>query len=143
MIAEQTFDVDLITRCVLSNWEWLHDDGMTDPYFYFPPMGESITWVKVGELGVFLLERKNFVTFECHTALLKTARGKAVDAGKAALDWAWANTRAECITTSVPSFNPLALRLALKVGFKIIGINEKSFQKNGIIYDQTLLNISR
>jgi RimJ/RimL family protein N-acetyltransferase len=100
-------------------------------------------WVRVGDYGVFLLTQNNHVTFECHTALLKTARGKAVDAGKAALAWAWANTRAECITTSVPSYNPLALRLALKVGFYVIGINNRSFQKNNIIYDQTLLGISK
>jgi RimJ/RimL family protein N-acetyltransferase len=143
MIAEQTFDVDLITRCVLSNWEWLHDDWETEPEFWFPPIGGNITWVRVGDYGVFLLERRNFIEYSVHTALLKHSRGRAVEIGTAALDWAFKNTPALRLTTTVPSCNPLALRLALKVGFKKFGINEKSFQKNGIIYDQTLLGVSK
>ncbi|MFA6204464.1 MAG: DUF2824 family protein [Gallionella sp.] len=141
MIAEQTFDVDLVTRCVLSNWEWLHDDGMTDPDFYFPPMDKL--WVRVGDYGVFLLTQNNHVTFECHTALLPNARGKAVEIGKAALAWAFKHTPAKRVITAVPENNPLALRMALKSGFKIYGINPGSFSRNGELLSQTLLGISK
>lgn len=141
MKAEQTFDVDLITKCVVSNWEWLHDDGETDPEFYFPPMNHI--WVKVDDYGVFMLTKCNHVMAECHTALLKNAHGKAVEIGKAALNWAFKNTSALRIITAVPESNPLALRFALRSGFKQYGVNPKSFQKNNILYDQVLLGINK
>lgn len=138
-----TTDADFITRCVLQNWDWLRDDGETEQEFWFPQINEYVQWVRAGDYGVFLLERRNFIEYSVHTALLKHSRGRAVEIGIAALDWAFKNTTALRLTTTVPSCNPLALRLALKVGFKTIGINERSFQKNGIIYDQTLLGISK
>ena len=138
-----TTDIDFITKCILANFDWLTDDGDTDPDLYFPPFGDHISWIKVGEFGVFLFERKNFVTFECHTALLPISRGKAVDIGKQALQWAWDNTPALRIITSVPETNPLALRMAQKSGFVQYGLNINSFCKNGKLYDQTLLGINK
>jgi len=138
-----TTDADFITRCVLQNWDWLRDDGADDKDFYFPPINEHVQWVRVGDYGVFMLTRCNHIMFECHTTLLPSARGKSVEIGKAALKFAFENTPALRIITAVPENNPLALRMALKSGFRVIGVNEKSFQKNGTLYDQTLLGISK
>jgi RimJ/RimL family protein N-acetyltransferase len=143
MNISATTDIDFITRCILANYDWLTDDGDTCPGLYFPPFGDNITWVKVEEYGVFLLEQKNFVMFECHTALLPTARGKAVDIGKQALKWAFENTPALRIITAVPETNQLALRMALKSGFIQYGINTGSFCKHGKLYSQFLLGINK
>jgi RimJ/RimL family protein N-acetyltransferase len=126
---------------VLSNWEWLTDDGETEPEFYFPPMGHI--WVRVEDYGVFMLTKCNHIMAECHTVLLPNARGKAVEIGKAALQWAFDNTSALRIITAVPETNPLALRMAIKSGFVQYGNNPKSFQKNNILYDQVLLGINK
>ena len=144
MNISTTTDIDFITKCVLANFDWLNDDGDTDPDLYFPPMGDNITWVKVGEYGVFLLERKNFIMFEVHTALLPIARGKSVEIGKQALKWAFENIQnLQRIITAVPETNPLALRMAIKSGFVQYGLNPSSFCKNGKLYEQILLGINK
>lgn len=138
-----TTDADYITNCILANYEWLTDDGTPEQDFYFPPFGDGILWVKVEDFGVFLLEKKNHVMYEVHTVLLPNAHGRAIEIGKAALDWAWNNTSAQRIVTTVPEYNPLALRLALRVGFTVYGLNPLSFSKDGVLFDQTLLGLSR
>lgn len=138
-----TTNADYITKCVLVNWDMATDDGAPEREFYFPPFGDSVMWVKVEDSGVFLLEKKNHILYEVHTILLPCARGRAVEIGKAALDWAWNNTPAQRIVTSVPEYNPLALRLALRVGFTVYGINPLSFSKDGVLFDQTLLGLSK
>lgn len=138
-----TTDADFITKCILANYDWLTDDGSPEKEFYFPPFSDSVLWVRADDYGVFLLEKKNHVMHECHTALLPNARGKAVEIGKAAIAWAFNNTDARRIITAVPESNPLALRMALKVGFVLYGINPDSFCKHGKLYSQKLLGINK
>ena len=142
-MIEVTHDVDFIVSCVTNPmvWDKLTDDGA--PELYYPPLGSGIMWVRAGDDGVFLLVEQNHVTYEVHTILLPRARGRAVEIGKEALKWAFANTKAKRIITNVPETNQLALRLAKKVGFKQYGINQKSFQKNGVLHDQFVLGISK
>lgn len=144
MIA-RTYDTDFIVRCVAEPgvWRMVADDGFPNPDLYFPPMGDGMYWLRAGDFGVFLFHPHNSVTYEAHTVLLPSARGKAVEIGKAAISWFFANTPCQCLITNVPEYNPLALRLAHKCGFATIGINEKSIMKNGILHDQTLLGISK
>ena len=140
-----TTDIDFIVSCVTNpcNYGKLVDDYSPDPGLYFPPMHEGLMWVKVEDYGVFLLTKQSHIMYEVHTVLLPHTRGKAVEIGKNALKWAFANTDAKRIITAVPSYNQLALRLAHKVGFKEYGINPASFQKDGVLYSQTLLGISK
>lgn len=136
-----TTDTNFVVKCVLANWESLKDDEETNKDLYFPPMNNI--WVRAGDYGVFLLEKKNLIMSEIHTALLPEARGKAVEIGEAALKWGFDNLPVKRFVTAVPEFNPLALRMALKCGFKIYGTNPNSFQKNGKLYSQTLLGINK
>lgn len=143
MNISQTTDIDFIVKCVMASWEMLIDDGAGDKDLYFPPMTDDAKWYRVDDFGAFLMVRQNFATFEVHTCLLPHAKGKAVDIAKEAIAWAWDNTLAQRIITSVPSYNPLALRLAKKAGMTIYGVNQMSFSRNGILHDVTLLGISK
>lgn len=144
-MIERTYDADFITHCVTHPdvWRMAADDGYPDPCLYFPPMADSIYWVRAGDHGVFMAHPHNSITFEVHTLLLPSARGKAVEFAKAAIAWAFANTACERLITNVPSFNPLALRLAKKSGMSEYGVNQKSFKRGGVLYDQILLGISK
>ena len=144
-MIELTTDVDFIVRCITHPYVWgnISDDGAPPMDLYFPPVNESVLWIRAGEYGVFALHKHNYVTYEAHTILLPHAKGLAVNIGVDALKWVFENTPAKRVVTNVPSFNHLALRLALRVGFKKIGINERSFCKNGVLYDQTFLGISK
>ena len=145
MIIERTYDAEFITQCVIHPQAWgkITDDGCGSPDLYFPQMSDEIYWVRAGDYGVFMGCQTNHVSFDVHTILLPSARGKAVDITIKARDWFFGNSPCKRITTKMPEFNQLALRLALKAGFKVIGVDEKSFQKNGILYSQTILGFSK
>lgn len=142
-MIERTYDADFITLCVLQAWDSIHDDGAPDKDLYFPPINDGVQWLRAGDFGVFALHKINHVTGEAHTILLPDAHGQAVEIAKEALKYAFTHCGVERIVTNVPEFNPLALRLAHRAGFKDIGINKRSFQKKGILYDQFFLGISK
>jgi len=142
-VIEKTTDIEFIERCVFSGWDATVDDGCTDKDLFFITLDRNVVWVRSDDDGVFMLHPHNSFTFEVHTLLLPSAKGRAVEIGKEALQWAWANTPAERIVTNVPEFNVPALRFAQKVGFKEYGFNQRSFKRNGEWYGQTLLGISK
>jgi RimJ/RimL family protein N-acetyltransferase len=94
-------------------------------------------------LGCYGLEPHNSISLEIHTCLLPSAWGRAQEITSAFREWLWQNTSAKRITTRVPSFNRLALRLAKACGMVEFGRDVKSFQKHGRLYDEILLGISK
>lgn len=146
MIYEYTDDYDFITRCVTnpSVWRMGSDDGMVDidPELYFIKPG-GVIWVRAEEYGVFAFEKRNHITYDVHTTLLPNARGKSVEIAKGVVRWFFENSNCLRITTTVPEFNHLATRLSLMAGMTLIGVNKKSFLKNGQLFDQYLYGISK
>lgn len=147
MILERTFDRQLITDCVTHEhvWRMSADDTPLDRTFFFPPipLNDSIIWLQAGDYGVFMGQKMNHVTFEVHTILLPSARGKAQQIAIKAMQWLFDNTGCLRITTSVPAYNKLAARLAIKAGMTQFGVNHKSFQKDGVLHDQLLFGINK
>ena len=145
MIIARTYDEVFITNCIThpTVWNASGDDSCGDAGLFFLKMQDGIIWIRAEDYGVFMLHAHNSILFECHTMLLPHAHGKAVKIAKQALAWAFENTPALRIITNVPDFNVLALRMALKTGFKQYGLNEKSFMKNGILRDQRVLGINK
>jgi len=145
MNIERTEDECFITKCIIEPkvWEACTDDGCGDPDLFFLKMDSNTIWIKAEDYGVFMLHGHNHVLFECHTMLLPHAHGHAVEIAKEALKWAFENTPAERIITSVPYYNVLALKLAHKVGFKQYGLNEKAWKKNGKLHDLRMLGINK
>ncbi len=99
-------------------------------------------WVKT-PVGIFIGRPMNCVTYDCHIALLKSAEGRAVEISKQVMQFVFKNTSTQRLNASIPSFNLLARRLAEKCGFRLIGINEKSFLRDGILHDQHFYGISK
>jgi len=95
-------------------------------------------------LGMFCFLPENGICWKVHTCLLPTAYGpKARDAGKQVIQWIWANTPCVRIITDVPDYNRLALNFALDCGLKAYGINAASYMKNGKLWDQIVLGVSK
>jgi len=147
MKIARTFDEQLVWDCIVPVYDYVSDDNSPSADLYFPDMRDEIYWLaaydETGLLGVFMAHPHNSVCYESHTLLLPSARGKAMRAGRLAIDWLFQNSRCEKIITNVPAYNILALALAHRVGFKDIGINTKSFLKNGVLYDQHILGFSK
>lgn len=86
----------------------------------------------------------NGVTYQAHVCFLKYAYGEtALSAFKEMLQWMWKNTKAERIVGYVPDYNHLAARFAVRAGFEIFGVNQKSWMKKGVLHDQYCFGISR
>lgn len=145
MKLERTCDRKFITECVTNEhvWNASRDDSLIEKEFFFPPINDSIIWLRAGDCGVFMGQKMNHVTYDVHTILLPRARGKAVSIAKDAIRWIFDNTECLRVTTSVPSYNRLAERLAIKSGMTRFGTNYKSFQKDGVLFDQLLFGISK
>lgn len=145
MKVERTFNQAFIIKCVTHPdvWEMSNDDTACNPDLFFPVMDERIIWLRAGDYGVFMAHAHNLVTFECHTMFMPKGRGKVIEAGRQAVKWMFENTTCERIVTNVPEFNKVALKVAERSGFIQYGINPGSFKKNGNLYAQILLGISK
>lgn len=147
---ERTFDYDRVWRIIAEPriYRAIMDDGApADPGEFVVAAYESIWYVLCYDgpelLGCFALFPQNSTTWQVHTILLPQAWGRATDAARGFVEWVWANTPCLRITTVVPVFNRLALRLAEKAGMVKFGTDTGSFLKNGQLYDQILLGISK
>lgn len=143
---EPTQDIDFIHKCVTEPIVWRagSDDGLANiepDLFFIKPDGKL--WLRAEDYGLFMGEPRNAVTYEVHTMLLPSARGKAIEIAKGAINWMFANTRCLRITTHVPEYNFLAKRLSIKSDMEFIGIDKKSFLKDGVLYDQFIYGISK
>jgi len=144
MNIERTYDAEFITRCMTVDWVWdmMTDDGCGSRELFFPPIHDGIIWLRAEDCGVFMLHPHNHVTWEVHTCL-PFAGKRTLEAAIAGRTWMFENTPCMRIITNVPTFNRAALAFAKRAGMKEYGVNEKSFLKNGVLYDQILLGISK
>lgn len=148
MIAiERTFDENFIYDCAQPIWEAISDDGSVSKDLYFPNMSPENYWLEAYEdevrYGVFLFHPHNTICYEAHTMLLPRAHGRAAECAGAAIGWMFHNTQCQRIITNVPAYNRHALRLARSVRMIEYGLNDKSFLKNGVLYAQHVLGISK
>lgn len=147
MKIEFTDDAAFVLKCLTSPKVWRM--GTDDAFKSLDPKSDSLKldkgnacWVKT-PYGVYIGLPTNCVTYDCHIALLPSVGGRAVEISKAVMDFTFKNTNAQRLNASIPSFNLLARRLAEQCGFKLIGINEKSFLRDGVLHDQHFYGISK
>ena len=147
MHFEITKDAEYVKYCLTHPAVWRHiqDDAANgiNPKLFFPSMN-GVIYVKAGDYGLILGKQLNLVNYDVHIALLPNARGSAADICKKAIEWWFGETVGHMrLTTSILSNNHLARRLVESVGMEFIGVNRKSFQKNGCIFDQYLYGLSK
>lgn len=100
--------------------------------------------IKTAEfIGLWAFFPLSPIRWVVHTCLLPHARGLAIPASRAMLDWMWANSKVERIITDVPVSNRLALRLAKECGMEVIGTDRQSIRKGGKLQDQIMLGLSK
>lgn len=95
--------------------------------------------------ALFMFAMENSRCYSIHSALLQKYWGKGYAAafGQSACRWMFNNTSCLKIITLVPDYNISALEMSMSGGMIIEGVNRKSFMKGGILYDQTMLGITR
>jgi len=129
-------------------YDHLCDDHCPKAEDFEPHESESLTYLAAYEdeelLGIWVLMPENAVCWDVHTCLLPSAWGPvAILAAKAAIKWVFENTDCVRLTTRVPEYNLLALKLAENAGMTKFGFNDASWQKKGKLWGQHLLGISK
>ena len=124
-------------------WSSVHDDrapnalSQTNRLYLLVKHGSDVA-------GFFALDCLAGESVEVHTCLLPKYRGRiAFDAGKALIDCVFNRLNQRKILTQVPAFNRAALVYAMKCGFIIVGINPESFMRDGVLYDQYMMLLSK
>lgn len=150
MTFERSEDWELVKQIVTHEKIYPHvsDDFAPPAAEWEPTKHPDVLYVvaRDGEevLGLWALIPENRICMKVHTCLLPGAWGeRARRAASEFIPWVWANTGCQRLNTDVPEFNRIALRFALQGGFTQFGVNPKSFKKNGKLWDQIMLGISR
>ena len=149
--VERTFDYGLVNSIMThpAIYPFISDDGSPSREQFRAPESDCIWYVLAKNdgqiIGLWMAIPLNAVTYEIHTNVLPDHRGKeALDAAKIALEWAWENIpNCQRIVTNIPRFNLPARVFALQSGLSRMGVNPKSFLKEGVLHDVTMLGISR
>ena len=150
MIYQRTFDYALI-RSILTLpcfYKFITDDFSVPVEQFQPAEHESIWYVLAFEgdelRGLFAFEPENTICWKIHVCLLPRCWGaKGREALQGVFEWIWENTPCLRIVGHVPSYNRLALKLALECGMILYGLNYKSIMKYGKLHDQVLVGISK
>ena len=102
-------------------------------------------WVIIANVyTVVVFSPINSVMFDIHTSILPDGRGSfGACAVKEAIEWIFNNTQAVKVIGFIPSFNHRALKYAKLCGFQQEGVVKKSYQKNGILYDQVVIGTGK
>jgi RimJ/RimL family protein N-acetyltransferase len=142
MIIERTTDLAKIIK-VLKNpeiFERISEDGVSIDN-WLPSLDDAIFLTDKENIGLMIYHEINSITIECHVQVLPEHRGKALEFGKSAIDWAWENTKATKIVAQIPEIYPDVIRFAYKNGFSFEGINKDSYLKNGKVHSQYYLGL--
>lgn len=96
------------------------------------------------ELGIYFLIPQADNIYEVHTQFYPAAYGSAVEISSEAMKEVFSKLKKiDILVTKVPINNPLAKRLAKKVGMVLYGILPKSYPTDTGLIDQELYYISK
>lgn len=150
MTFERSRDFELVRQIMTSpqNWAAGADDYAGAPEDFQPREDEGIVYALVHDsdelLGLFVLAEHSAVESEIHTRLLPNGYGtRATAAIRGVCAWYFGTTRCRRIVGAIPQTNRLAIRYAVRAGFRQYGFNPASYAKDGQLIAQVLYGISK
>lgn len=140
-----------LVRSVLTHprvYPHIVDDSSPAADEFHPIDHPSIVYLRAedqeGTLGIFMLVPLSLVCYQVHTCMLPRAWGAlARESARLGTQWMFEHGPCRRIVTNVPEYNRVAERFARACGMAEYGRNLKSFQKDGVLYDEILLGISK
>lgn len=147
MIAQRTHDHELI-KSVLFNpaiWETIAEDDQEQSQFKIDSNANCFVEMKEDKtIGVYVLHPHNSATLEIHAHILPEYRqNHSIESGRTILKWVLDNTGYYKVVAQVPEIYPNVKKFCLANGFRLEGVNRKSYWKNGELVDQWLLGITK
>lgn len=148
--VERTVDYELIRGIVTHPkvYPYISDDASLPAGEWVPVEHDGIWYVLVRQdeapRGVFVFTPQNAVCYEVHTCLNPALWGRySGEAAQLALRYMFDHSPCRRVVTNVPAYNRLALKFARNNGLEQFGLNPQSYLKNGMLYDQHMLGISK
>lgn len=148
--VEPTVDMKLVKSIMTEPeiWERASEDG-TDPVSWYPGTDAFTVWLlclEDGEpIGIILIHTDNSVSLKIHPYLRTEHRTKGRLMMGAFYEWFLNSTQDKVnkINVSIPVNQQKVINFAKKVGFQKEGLNRDSYLKNGKLYGQQNLGITR
>lgn len=137
---------------VVSNdsvWPWIHDDKSRyclDPETLTKKMlyTKDVLVLMPDDDCVLLGFPRSGILLDVHACVHPSGRGaQAVKSTRAAISWVFENTDFRAMISFVPVIYKHAAVFSIQVGMTERGILPKSFQFNGVVYDQHIFSIER
>lgn len=123
-------------------WDMVADDLSQKPYV--PIMDDSIIYlINKHKTGLIRIDPVNGITGQVHTTAIPELWGKAVGFVKESTIWLFDNTRYMKVITFIPTYNKLAIKLAIKSGMEQEGCIKESFLKGWKLYDQIIYGLTK
>lgn len=108
--------------------DWLYVVGVVD--------GEAVALVLVHDTAEG--DKK------CHVQIIpKHRKEHGKEFGVKGMEWIWSNTTINRMVASIPELYPNVIKYAKLQGFTIFCTVEKAYEKDGLLYDNFLLEIKR
>lgn len=149
MRIERTFDAEIIKSVMLHPdiWETCAEDGQHPAMF--EPETEADCWLNVlrgtSLVGMYNVHAHNSVTLEIHAQILPEYREEcAKESSRQVLQWILDNApEYQKVIAQIPTLYPNVKHFTMNAGFQEEGINRLSYMKNGKLYNQWLLGITK
>ena len=133
----------LKTPCIFPR---ISSDGQTVENFVFYNKPDYL-WLGIYNdnelIGLYWLHPVSENTIQIHIQIFKKYRDKfAFDAGKAAVEW-FLKSDYKNMIAEIPELYMDVYTYTKKFGFVPYGINKESYTKNGAIYDEFILRLTK
>lgn len=150
MNIQLTTDMALVKAIITEPeiWERASEDGI-DPESFLPGYDSMTTWLLCLEggnvAGIILVHMENSISLNIHPYLRVQYRQKGKEMMEAFYRWFLEETQDKImkINVHIPEVYKKVINFAKRVGFKKEGFNRDSYLKNGHIYGQQHLGITR
>jgi len=130
-----------------SIYPFITDDGSPSAEdFTVEPLlsNEGCYLLAPDEYSVFMFVPMNEITYDLHVNVISEGRGQAaVKSIAEATEWMFENTPCQKIIGYIPTICPNVYKFALKTGFEREGYLTKSWKKDGQLYDQYLITMTK
>jgi len=143
MILTPCQDLDFIKEFLLQDDLYERASSGEDKEDFSPKDGVWLLVIREDDvIGVIFCEQDNSVTMRIHPYMIKEYRYLVRYMMKCFYNW-FLTTNALKLIVSIPSFYKKMYNSALKTGFTLEGVNRKSYLKDGVLYDQWTLGMTR
>ena len=145
----RTHDAELIKRMVTHPevYPYLSDDGSPSRDEWQPVINDAVYYVLAARdsspVGLWMFHPQNSVCYEGHSVVLPEMQGNGAEIAVMVQVWMFEHTPCQRIIGNAPMCNPRALYYAQKAGMQPFGVNVKSYLKDGVLYDQIVLGVSK